>query len=478
MGFQFTNTLTKQLENFRPIDEENKVVHIYSCGPTVYNYAHIGNLRSFIFSDILGRSLRLSGYKTNHAINLTDIDDKTINATLEKNANATLDDLRAHTQPFIDAFFEDLEDLGIAKVDHYPVATESIEPMQSLVKILIEKGIAYEQDGSVYFSIGSKKDYGKLSQIDLDSVKSGLRYNSDEYTKQDIRDFVLWKGEAETEGIAWNTNFGRGRPGWHLECSAMINHVFNQTIDIHTGGIDLVFPHHENEIAQSECAYGHSFVNYWLHCEHLLVDSKKMSKRDGNFYTLRDLKEKGFHPKALRYLLYSSHYRQKLNFTLNGLNQIQQTLYRIWNSYNRLKSAKTDGEFDIEKLKLNLDKIKNDFLEALQADLNVAKALASFHELISFMNQTLDKTQDRLSTQALELFEEALQYCDTVLNLLENSEETNVTTTSNEVESLLVKRNEARAQKDFALADELRDQIAALGYQTVDTSSGSELKAL
>ena len=251
---------------------------MYSCGPTVYDLAHIGNFRSYIFTDLLRRSLELGGYKVNQAMNITDVDDKTIQRTLAKTPDPTIQDLNQYTQTYTDAFFQDLGSLLIEKAEHYPRATDYIDPMLDLTSRLVDKKMAYELEGSVYFSISRFDDYGKLSGIDLSAVKNGVRYSADEYTKEDVRDFVLWKAEKESEKISWSSPWGKGRPGWHLECSAMIQNIFSGPIDIHTGGVDLIFPHHENEIAQSVNAYGHSFVQYWLHCEHLLVEGRKMSK--------------------------------------------------------------------------------------------------------------------------------------------------------------------------------------------------------
>lgn len=290
---------------------KERAVRIYSCGPTVYGFAHIGNLRTFLFNDILRRSLKAAGYRVHHAMNLTDIDDKTINGVKATNEQANLQDLQNYTSNYIEAFFQDLQKLNIEPVEENPRATKSIDEMINLVEILLQKQYAYKLDGSVYFSIRNKKDYGRLSGIDLEDSFSGARYNADEYTKESVRDFALWKTASAKEDIAWDTSFGRGRPGWHLECSAMIESIFHGEIDIHTGGVDLIFPHHENEIAQSECAYNHGFVKHWMHCEHLLADGKKMSKSAGNFYTLRDLEQKGFSPLAFRYFVLSAHYSQK-----------------------------------------------------------------------------------------------------------------------------------------------------------------------
>ncbi|MDH5719282.1 MAG: cysteine--tRNA ligase [Spirochaetia bacterium] len=481
MPFYFYNTFNKKLEEFKSL-EENKVT-IYSCGPTVYNVAHIGNFRSYIFSDVLRRSLLLADYQVEHVMNLTDIDDKTIKGACEKSENPCIEDLRSYTKPFIDAFFEDNKILGIDLVEHYPRATETIEPMVNLMNLLSEKGFAYKKEGSIYFSIEKFKNYGRLSGIDLNSVKTGLRYDTDEYDKDDIRDFVIWKGEEKTEKISWETPLCKGRPGWHLECSAMIRNIFGKTIDIHTGGVDLIFPHHENEIAQSEAAYGEKFVNYWIHCEHLLVDGKKMAKSAGNFYTLRDLLEKGYNADAIRYLLLSVHYRQKFNFTLDALKQATQTVHKIYNFYNRLTDVKTsnDEKSKNETIKpsaIEYEKYKNDFLDALKDDLNVSKALAVFHDAMRAANQILDEKNDALSSNEKETLLDLFDYFDKLLNILKNSRKITAGDTSAEMNDLLDKRNEARKNKNFAEADRLRDLICEKGYKILDSPEGSKLQKM
>ncbi len=463
---------------------ENGTVKIYSCGPTVYYYAHIGNFRSYIFADVLRRSLKLSGYKIQHAMNLTDVDDKTIRGTREKFADAgeiTIDRLNEFTAPFIDAFFEDMKTLGIEPMEYHPRATRSMEAMSDLVEKLKAKGLTYEEDGSIYFSIKKFPDYGKLSRVDLANVKTGLRYNTDEYTKDDIRDFVLWKKEKAEEGIAWDIPAGRGRPGWHLECSAMIQSIFNGPIDIHTGGVDLLFPHHENEIAQSRNAYGHSFVNYWMHCEHLMVDGKKMSKSEGNFYTLRDILDKGFDPMAVRYALLSVHYRQKLNFTFKGLMNAENTLFRIWVFMNRLHGSddhpKNWDPGERESMVAFLGKTRTDFISALEDDLNISKALSVFHDAIRRINQFLDEQNQKpgdLKKPILETF----YYMDSVLNILEGFNrvtEADSASLPEDIKSIASQRSRAREEKNFARADELRESLFQHGYKIMDFPDGTKL---
>ena len=313
------NTMSHQIEELVPggVRQESvdkyPPVTIYCCGPTVYNYAHIGNFRTYVFNDLLRRYIKFKGFSVNHAMNITDVDDKTIAGSMKEKIS-----LKEYTERYTEIFFNDLKTLNIEPVEHNPRATDSVDAMDDIINKLDEKGIVYEQDGSLYFSIAKFPSYGRLSKLDTREIKSGARYDADEYKKDDVRDFALWKSTAEGEP-SWTIKKGTGRPGWHIECSAMIRKIFGGTIDIHTGGVDLVFPHHENEIAQSEAAYGEQFVRYWIHGEHLLVDGAKMSKSLGNFYTLNDLVEKGYAPRSIRYLLMSAHYRKQLNFSLDGL---------------------------------------------------------------------------------------------------------------------------------------------------------------
>jgi len=347
MALKLYNTLTCKNQELVPggvrkdAIEDYPPVTIYSCGPTVYSYAHIGNFRTFIFNDLLRRYLKFSGYRVDHAMNITDVDDKTIQGSLQENIS-----LKEYTERYTGIFFEDLKTLNIEEVEHYPRATDSIDAMVDIIGRLYEKGIAYEKDGSIYFSIEKHGSYGNLSRLDSREVKSGLRYDTDEYAKDDVRDFALWKSSREDEP-SWETPYGAGRPGWHIECSAMVRKIYGGTIDIHTGGVDLIFPHHENEIAQSEAAYGEPFVRHWVHAEHLLVDGSKMSKSKGNFYTLRDLLERGHSPRAIRYLLLSAHYRKQLNFTFAGLHQAQSALERFDNLLLRLRDAAGDPNPEI-----------------------------------------------------------------------------------------------------------------------------------
>lgn len=478
MAFRFYNSFSDKKEEFRPLRENEAL--IYSCGPTVYNFAHIGNFRSYIFADLLRRSLKLAGFEVHHAMNLTDVDDKTIKGAKEKFGQERIEiqQLNEYTKPYIKAFFEDMNILGIDSMEYHPRATESIEPMLDLIGRLKEKGFTYQQDGSLYFSINKFAEYGKLSGVDLANVRSGLRYNTDEYTKDDIRDFVLWKNEKEEEGIAWNSMIGRGRPGWHLECSAMIESIFNGPIDIHTGGVDLAFPHHENEIAQSQSAYGHSFVGTWMHCEHLMVDAKKMSKSEGNFYTVRDILNMGYDPYSVRYALLSVHYRQKLNFTLKGLKNAESTLYRIWVFMNRLvhsnNNTSPDNASDLQK---SITEAKKNFLNALEDDLNISKALSVFHETIRKVNQFLDQTGEDAGGLKEEMID-AFTYMDGVLNILSGYDRVvdgSFSDLDEEIKKLILERQKARSEKDYARSDELRYEIESKGFKIMDFPEGVKL---
>ncbi len=473
MVVKLQNTLSRLKE---PV--EGSSLKIYSCGPTVYNYAHIGNFRSYVFADVLNRCLRLAGYQVQHAMNLTDVDDKTINGAIEltKKEPGKYPDLKAalgaYTQPYTEAFFADLKTLNIIPFDLHPRATDYIPAMLDLVERLIKAGIAYEQDGSVYYRISEKKDYGKLSRLDLEKNKTGTRYNTDEYDKDDVRDFVLWKAEGK-DGVHWHSDHGDGRPGWHLECSAMIHEIFKGPIDIHTGGVDLIFPHHENEIAQSEAAYGGTFVKHWVHCEHLLVDNRKMSKSAGNFYTLRDLIGQGKKPEVIRYFLLSAHYSQKINFTAEVFEMAEASVekfYSLINRLGRIQQNKADGS---ASLKTSSEAARQNFLSELADDLNTPRALAVVHEYMREANAFLDSSGESVSASDHAVILETLRHFDKLLGLIDLMPKAGAPA---ELQALLDERNKARAAKDFKRSDELRDQILKAGYKILDTKSGSHLE--
>lgn len=466
MKVYFFNTLTGKKQEFCPQDPN--LVKIYSCGPTVYNYNHIGNFRSYLFVDVLRRSLKLLGYNLNQTMNITDIDDKIINESIKNQIS-----IEDFTKKWIDAFFEDLQTLNVDKVENYPRATESISEMMDIIKRLESNQMIYEKDGSIYYSIKNFNKYGELSKIDVSGMKSGARYDADEYEKEDIRDFVLWKSNKLENEKFWETPYGKGRPGWHLECSAMIRKVYNSGIDIHTGGVDLVFPHHENEIAQSKGAFPQeSFVNYWLHCEHLLVENQKMSKSKGNFYTLRDLISKNYSPKAIRYTLLSFHYRTKLNFSLSRIDESEKAIQRIQNTLDRILEI-TNYEVVQSKPTHICANHCDEFLQALSDDLNVPKALACIFDSIKEFNLKLD-TNSVSTNEALDI-SSYFYTIDQLLGIL-NFEKLQLELNDQEIEELIQKRVQARLDKNFKLADDIRNILTEKGIILEDTKTGIKWK--
>jgi cysteinyl-tRNA synthetase len=452
------NTLTRRLEAVEPLDGSE--LRIYTCGPTVYNYVHIGNLRTFVFEDVLRRTLKAFGYRVTQVMNLTDIDDKTI-----AGARAEGVSLRDYTDRFIAAFFDDLDALGIERVEAYPRATDYIPSMLTLVERLTEKGHTYRQDGSTYFRIASQPGYGKLSGADLAQVRAGARVDADEYEKEDARDFVLWKAARAGEP-AWDGPLGSGRPGWHLECSTMAMELLGETIDLHAGGVDLIFPHHENEIAQSEGATGKPFVRMWVHAEHLIAEGQKMSKSAGNFFTLRDLLERGYAALPIRYLLVSVPYRQKLNFTFEGLRGAGAAVDRIANTLRRLAHTPPiggDGHLPAEEL----DRFREEFDRALADDLNTARALAALHTLLTRVNHALDS--GGVAERVRGAFGEAIDHVRAVLNVVPAT----ATDDDAEIETLVSARAAARAARDFSRADRIRSQLAERGVVLEDTPHGT-----
>ncbi|XDD48103.1 cysteine--tRNA ligase [Leptospira sp. WS39.C2] len=472
--FSFHNTKTGKKESFSPKDPNS--VSIYSCGPTVYNFAHIGNIRSFLFVDVLRRSLLLGGYQLNQSMNITDIDDKIINESIKQNMS-----VEEFTKPWTEEFFKDLETLQVLKLEHYPKATESIDDMVSLVETLQSNGLVYEREGNVYFSIQKFERYGELSKIDVSGMKSGVRYDADEYEKDDVRDFVLWKHQKTNEEKCWHTRLGNGRPGWHLECSAMIRKIYGSGIDIHTGGIDLLFPHHENEFAQSTGAYpNENFVGTWLHCEHLLVDGEKMSKSKGNFYTLRDILEKGFEPRVIRFHLVSAHYRSKLNFSLQKLEESKIALDRIQNTIFRLiEDGSLQNQIPVEWKHLTftipeIQKLESDFLQAISDDLNVPKALANLFELTRIVNQFLDQSEkDNITPfyhESLGLF---FKMNALFAVLVFEKPKAELDGISEEwILDKILERKLAKQNKDFATADLIRKELEKKGILLADTKEG------
>lgn len=456
---KFSNTLSGKVEVFHPIIPGQ--VKIYTCGPTVYDYAHIGNFRAYVFEDILKRFLVFAGYKVTHVMNITDVDDKTI-----KGANAEGLSLGEYTKKYISAFFKDIRALNITQADYYPHATEHIPEMVRLIKGLLKERYAYNIGGSVYFDISKFPDYGKLSKINLKELKPGKRVDSDDYEKESLHDFALWKDKKEGEPF-WDTEVGTGRPGWHIECSAMSTKYLGETFDIHCGGVDNIFPHHENEIAQSEAFSGKPFVNYWLHCHHLIVDGEKMSKSKGNFYTLRDVLERGIDPTELRFLLISTHYRKILNFTFEALEQARASLQRIKDFLYELNNRPfREGENkDILKLTRHMEQ---KFMAGLSDDLNISKALTALFEMIRKANILI--SQDKVFKKDAEILTDAVESANRVLAVLPIEKKKAL---SPEISKKIQERQKARKEKKYALADRIRDELLREGIILEDTKDGS-----
>ena len=461
---KFYNTLKGEIEVFQPIEPGK--VKLYTCGPTVYDYAHIGNFRAYIFEDLLKRTLKYFGYKVIHVMNITDVDDKTIAGSQEEGKT-----LNEFTEKYIKAFFEDIETLNIEKADYYPRATEHINEMVKIIKGLIEKGYAYEKDGSIYFKIASFPEYGQLSKIKIEDLKSTGRVDTDEYTKEDVHDFVLWKAKKEGEPY-WETELGPGRPGWHIECSAMSMKYLGETFDIHCGGVDNIFPHHENEIAQSEAYTGKKFVNYWLHCHHLIVNGEKMSKSKGNFYTLRDLLAKKYNPKAIRFLLMSTHYRKVLDFTFEGLKQATSAVQRIQNFIYELEN-RSFPEGKSKEIEEVLTETSKKFDEGLEDDLNISVSLTSLFSMIKKINILINK--NKVFKQDIEAILNWLKKINSVLGILEFEERKELPP---DILEKIKEREKARREKNYALADKIREELLKQGIILEDTKEGTRWKII
>jgi cysteinyl-tRNA synthetase len=458
------NTETRQKETLKPLD--GKKVRLYTCGPTIYDFAHIGNFRTYVFEDVLRRAIQFFGMKVEQVMNITDLDDKTIKGAIAKGVT-----LKEFTEPYRVAFFEDLAVLGIEKAEHYPNATDYIPQMIGLIEMLLKNGHAY-RNKSIYFSIRKFSKYGRLSHFKMEDLKVNAsgENEADEYDKENISDFVLWKAyDSERDGnIYWESPFGKGRPGWHIECSAMATSLLGPSIDIHCGGVDNMFPHHENEIAQSECCTGVQFVHIWLHSDHLVVDGKKMSKSLGNFFTLRQLLQKGYTGQEIRYLLLSHHYRTQLNFTFAGLDGARASIYRIRDLLERLQSVTATGSLTISSL---LEAKDREFRAGMADDLNTSVALAALFELLRELNVLFDG--GKLSFTDADAALKLLKEWDKVLGLIfiEAKEEVPAA-----VQALFEKRLLARKEKNYALSDELKLQIGHAGYLVEDTPTGGRLK--
>ena len=463
MALHLYNTLSRNVEPFEPLDP-NGPVGMYCCGPTVHDYAHIGNFRTFVFADLVRRYLEFRGYTVNHVMNITDVEDKIIRRVREQNTTLT-----EYTTKYQDAFLADLKVLNCTEAHHVPKATDHIPEMIDLIGKLMERGIAYQaDDGSVYFSIenyrGCGCTYGRLVNLNFDEMRQGERVSDDEYEKESLADFALWKARVPEDGeVFWPSPWGEGRPGWHIECSAMSMKLLGNTFDLHLGGEDLAFPHHEDEIAQSEGATGQPFVKHWLHGAHLLVEGKKMSKSLGNFFTLRDLLDKGYDGREVRQLMISAHYRETFNFTLAGLDGARSAMARIDECIAKLREAAADTTAEpstsvIEK-----------FTAALDDDLNVSSAWGVVFDWVRDCNRRLADDSMDASTAAAELA--AWERIDTVLGVGKAEEEAPA-----EFIALLEERAAARKAKDFARADAIRDELTAQGWVIEDTPNGARLK--
>src|SRR6266481_1720666 len=472
MEIRLHNTLSNQTEPFVPLKPGE--VTMYTCGPTVYDYAHIGNYRTFIFQDILRRFLKLRGFRLTHVMNLTDVDDRIIANAAAKNVS-----IRDYTEKFVQAFFDDCKTLSIESPEHWVRATDNIDSMVQLIQRLQEKTYTYPSEGSIYYRIAKFPDYGKLSKIDVTGIQAGARVDVDRYEKESARDFALWKAPKPGEHF-WDTPIGRGRPGWHIECSAMAMKYLGETIDIHTGGVDLTFPHHENEIAQSEAATGKHFVRYWLHAEHLLVEGEKMSKSLGNFFTLRDLFVKGYKPSALRFALASVPYRRQLNFTFDGLQQATSSVERLRNFAARLKRGKFPAGKQ-EGMAARIAMAAEEFDAGLADDLNTARALAAAFDLVREANIAVDKGEFRQGDVPAVL--EFLATFDKVFAVVKDNDGEKLRALGYggqesgpddaEIDRLVLERNAAKKKRDFHTADRIRKELADRGIIMEDAKDGS-----
>ncbi len=468
---QLHNTLSGRIEPFLPLKPGQ--VGMYTCGPTVYDFAHIGNYRTFVFQDILRRFLKWRGFKMNHVMNLTDVDDRII-----VNSAAAGVGIREYTEKFVQAFFADCKTLSIESPEHWIRATDHIDDMVVLIQKLQKNTYTYPSEGSIYYRIAKFKDYGKLSKVDLSGIQAGARVDNDRYEKESARDFALWKAPKPGEHF-WETPIGAGRPGWHIECSAMAMKYLGETLDIHTGGIDLAFPHHENEIAQSEAATGKPFVRYWLHAEHLLVEGEKMSKSLGNFFTLRDLFAKGYKPSALRFALASVPYRRQLNFTFDGLQQATSSVERLRNVAARLKDEKFPAGHQ-PGMAERIAKAADDFDAGLSDDLNTAQALAAVFDFVREANIAMDKGEFRQGDVAAAM--EFLGGFDKVFAVLEDNDAAKLKAmgfgggdeglSDAEIEKMVAERQVARARRDFAASDRVRKELFDRGIILEDTKDG------
>lgn len=466
---KFYNTLFRKKNNFESLDKKN--VKIYTCGPTVYNYAHIGNLSTYLFVDLLKRYLRFKGYNIIDVMNVTDVDDKTIKHSQKKNQT-----LKEYTNFYTKALFEDFKKLNILTPKTICQATDYINEMINLIKTLIDKGYAYKaEDGSVYFKISKFKNYGKLSNLQKRELKTGAsgRVNLDEYDKKNISDFVLWKAWHEKDGDNfWQSPFGKGRPGWHIECSAMSIKNLGSTLDIHTGAVDLIFPHHENEIAQSEACTGKPFVKYWLHRGYLKVENKKMSKSLGNFYTLKEVLKKVSNPMAFRYLILTNHYRANLNFTFESLKSTKKALFKIQNFIERVKEKNNRNGKDNDLIKKHIKETRNEFTKSMDNDLNTPQAIACIHKFITDVNKIMDeeKISNDNANNIVKLFEEI----DSILGFIFHKTAKINKDKKKRIEKLIKIRNDFRTNKEWERADKIKKELLEIGIEIKDEKDSTK----
>ncbi len=464
------NTLSRREEEFEP--SEDGTVRMYTCGLTVYARGHIGNFRTFVCMDVLRRTLaHVGGWRLRQVVNFTDVDDRTIAGAQREGVT-----LREHTDKFIAAFHEDAGALGLEPVEEMPRATDpaNLQAMADVIKALEERGHTYQRDGSTYFKISTMPEYGKLARLDHTGIQAGVRVDADNYTKDDARDFVLWKASKEGEP-EWDYGLGPGRPGWHIECSGMALRLLGEPpIDVHAGGVDLIFPHHENEIAQSECATGRLFARFWVHVEHLLVDDQKMSKSLGNVYSLQDVRDRGFRISALRYLLFSAHYRKQLNFTWTGLEQAEEAVRRITDCLARVETI-TGGTTDGSTLEQARD-ARQAFDTALAHDLNTAAALAALFDLVRVVHVAIDG--GRLGQAEAHVIRETFDHFDLVLGVLSLRREEDAASgvPAEEIDRLIEERHLARRRRDFAAADRVRQSLVERGVLLEDSPQGTRWK--
>lgn len=474
MGLTLYNTLTRRAQPFEPLEPGH--VRIYMCGPTVYDRGHIGNFRTFCAGDLLRRYLKWKGYRVSHVMNITDVDDRTIRGALAQGAS-----LREYTEPYVEAFFQDFDALGLERLEHFPRATEHVPEMIELVRRLLERGYAYIAEGSVYFDISKFPDYGRLAQLDPSQVHEGRESSDAAYAKEDARDFVLWKGgprPEEGEVAIWDSPWGPGRPGWHLECSVLASTYVGQPLDVHMGGVDLIFPHHTNEIAQAEAGVGVPFARFWLHSEHLLVDGRRMGKSEGNFITVGDLLQQGYRSSAVRLLLLSAHHRKQLNFTFEGLRDATQRLDRLLDFRWRLRTHPVSADARSSELPALVAGARAAFEAGLDDDLNVSEAWAALFNFVRDVHALLDRTPAlRLVEQeaALELLRD-LDRVFGVLRLADAEAERLDPALGRWIEARLAEREEARRRRDFRRADEIREELEARGVRVEDTPAGARWK--